>query len=250
MLFLSENKTQENFNYLAIKEEFLNQKIINKKLSVEIKNLLNFYDNLFKENQLLTTEIIKIKDDQNKKNESLYKSIEFSTISKILKHDEIFLLDEFFERDIKLELLYSSDKHGKEVKTFHKKCDGEKDTLVFYESEYGKRFGGFTKLPWASQYLYLKGDGSDFIFSLTHRKMFKNVKIHEYAIYNNPNFFPSFGGGHDIKIEENCFNDCYNTYSNFPSSYGSPDIGKEGKKFFGGSWNFKITKIEVFKVKF
>ena len=61
-----------------------------------------------------------------------------------------------------MDLLYSSDLHGQDVRTYHSKCDEINITLVLFEFDYKKRFGRLTKLKWTFIRGFVYGEGSDF----------------------------------------------------------------------------------------
>jgi len=173
--------------------------------------------------------------------------------SKILSNEENekLLFTEWFGKEFSMDLLYSSQLHGKDVSEFHNRCDGESNTLTLIKSDKGFRLGGFTYLKFSSENKFEKGDGNDFIFSLDKKKMFKNNKDHIYALYNNPNMFPTFGYPSDIYIHKTCFTSITASYSSFPSSYGV-GLVSEGEKntYFTGTYNFIVEMIEVFKINF
>ena len=163
--------------------------------------------------------------------------------------DKVLLLD-WVGKFFYLELLYSSNIHGQNVSTFHKRCDNKSLTLTLYKSKNGRRFGGFTYLTFSSVNQFVKGNGEDFIFSLDTRKMFKNNKDLIYSLYNNLNFFPTFGYPSDLYIHKDCFK--HNTsYSSFPTSYGhGTNEPNADNTYFAGTKNFLLDLIEVYQVIF
>ena len=246
-------KYQSNFQ-----QNDLNNIIKNIHKLLEEKNIQNFIEekknhkfleekNILKENQIYNHEIIKDKDNLKKNFDLQIKTFDNCNESKILKNDEILIIKDWVGGNFNLELLYSSQIHGKECKFFHSQCDGVGDCIVFIESENGRRFGGFTKLKWSSITGYMKGDGTDFIFSLTKRRKFKNNKNPEYAIYNCSTHFPTFGY-QDIELREGCFENKYST-SRIKTSYGVGELLEEDEKIYlAGSEFFVVNKLEVFKV--
>ena len=96
---------------------------------------------------------------------------------------------------------------------------------------------------------------SDFIFSLTKEKMFKNNNKKRETLFNNKDYFPCFGdwtmfNGFDIYLTHDCFT-TRNSYSHFPSSYGVGDVIDENKSIYlTGNNNFKVLRIEIFKINF
>jgi hypothetical protein len=88
-----------------------------------------------------------------------------------------------------------------------------------------------------------------FLFSLRNKKnlapFIANVKPGrvQYAIYCNPNYGPTFGGGNDVHISDNA-NGNQESYSNFGHSYQPPPGTADS--VLAGSYNFTPTEIEVF----
>lgn len=183
------------------------------------------------------------------------KFLKFTNVSRILYEEEFTLLQSWLENlKFKIDLMYSSEIHGDRVEIFHKKCDGVKDTLtlIFADNEY--RFGGFSTIPWSSNRGFSAGNGREFIFSLNKKKKYHNDKNMDKAIYNNPQYFPTFGSGCDINMHFDCFhvNNSY-TYSNFQHSYGSKDklkLENNEKNYLTGKSNFRVIRMEVFKIYF
>jgi hypothetical protein len=54
------------------------------------------------------------------------------------------------------------------IVAFHSRCDGHGATFFVAKSAQGKRFGGFTSLPWGSTSCMSKSDPSAFLFSLSN----------------------------------------------------------------------------------
>ena len=90
-----------------------------------------------------------------------------------------------------------------------------------------------------------------FLFSLRNNEhiapFIANVKpgCEAGAIYCDPSFGPSFGGGHGIYIANNA-NYNKHSYSYFGCSYQSPPGVRDVKTLLAGSFNFTPTEIEVF----
>jgi hypothetical protein len=92
-----------------------------------------------------------------------------------------------------------------------------------------------------------------FLFSLRNKEnlapFIANVKPgnEQYAVYCNPSYGPSFGGGHahDLHISNNA-NGNQGSYSGFGNSYQPPPGTVEANSLLAGSRNFTPTEIEVF----
>ena len=72
--------------------------------------------------------------------------------------------------------------------------------------------------------------------------------IEKHAIYCNPGYSATFGGGHDIFIGNNA-NVNTTSYSNLGHSYKHPQFtsgSNEAKTLLAGSYNFQVQEIEAF----
>jgi len=109
-------------------------------------------------------------------------------------------------------------------------------------------FGGYTELPWTSSGAY-GVDANAFIFLLkSSRKGEKPEKFAckntTYSVYHNGAYGPTFGGGHDFHLCDNC-NTVNGSYSNYGHSYG----GSSDNSKIAGSYNFLVVDFEVFQLK-
>jgi hypothetical protein len=117
-------------------------------------------------------------------------------------------------------------------------------------SNNGKIFGGYTSESWgfagnSSAYKY---DATAFIYSLTHKAKCATQKNTSYSICDQGTYGPTFGGGNDIRIYDNCNTrgDNYCDPNQGNSSYALPP-GADNT-FLAGSYNFTVTEIEVYQV--
>ena len=106
-------------------------------------------------------------------------------------------------------------------------------------------------------YIFLSGvrwiqSNNTFLFSLKnsdnqHYKM--NVTIPDYATYCYPSYGPTFGGGFDLLIYDNCHMNT-NSYSNLGYTYKLPTgyvyNTDQAKRLLAGTRNFKVDEYEVF----
>ena len=90
-----------------------------------------------------------------------------------------------------------------------------------------------------------------FLFSLRNKEnlapfIANVVPGHEqYAVFCNPSYGPTFGGGHDLHISNNA-NGNQGSYSLFGNHYQRPPGTVEANSLLAGSRNFTPTEIEVF----
>jgi len=143
-------------------------------------------------------------------------------------------------------LCYRASLHGWDAFTFHSLCDGKKNTVTVIESNHYV-FGGYTDVPWGSTtnhggYRYTD---KAFIYSLRNEEGIRPikgmVKDPPQAIYVNPSYGPTFGGGHDIYIADNA-NGNGNSYTRIGISYDAPTGVKEQITIV----RFTPDEVEVF----
>ncbi len=156
-----------------------------------------------------------------------------------------------FENETKFELVYRASRDGFSASSFHSKCNSIPKSLTIIKTTNNYVFGGYTEAAWYSNGQYTSNDNT-FIFSLINKNN-APIKIKctypPYAIYNNPSYGPSFGGGHDLYISDSS-NINTSSYSNLGSSYCHPLYASgsiDAQSFLAGSYNFQTVEIEVFK---
>ena len=66
-----------------------------------------------------------------------------------------------------------------------------------------------------------------------------------YAIYRSSSYGPTFGGGHDIFIEDNS-NSNTNSFTSFGVSYSLPSGIKDKRTILAGTFKFTPDEVEVF----
>jgi len=127
---------------------------------------------------------------------------------------------------------------------FHGKCNDQGPTVTVVLSTTNYVFGGFTKQSWKSSAAYVH-DPKAFIFSLNHKTKHNNQKNNN-SIYTHPSYGPTFGGGNDIYISDNCNANNF-SYSSSNSTYELPP-NTNGQVYFAGAYNFTVKEIEVYAV--
>ena len=137
--------------------------------------------------------------------------------------------------------MYRASRDGFATSNFHSKYDGKSYTVTFVETLIGRRFGGFTDQSLDQSNNYKTGSNG-FIFSLDNKEIYYN-KNSSYNIYCNSGYGPSFGGGHDFYLCNNC-NTSYSSYDNSDHSYQT-----NGKKYaMAGTNNFYVKDYEVYQI--
>ena len=152
-----------------------------------------------------------------------------------------------------MELLYRGTRDGSRSNIFHNKCDNQGPTLCLCKNEKGNIFGGYASISWTTTSgNYYSANGS-FLFTLTNihntaPTKYPNTQNQGNAVYHNSGYGPTFGGGLDLYISDDCLN---NNSSSSNLGYSYPDILGKGYSVFSGdinSRNFKLKEIEVFKL--
>ncbi|XP_020623000.1 neural cell adhesion molecule 2-like isoform X2 [Orbicella faveolata] len=144
-------------------------------------------------------------------------------------------------------LCYRASTHGWSISTFHSKCDGKRDTVtIIKKGQYV--FGGYTDISWESSGGY-SSTSNAFIFSLRNKEglgPFKSMVTRaSRAIERTTVHGPTFGGGHDICINDYA-NSNSNSYTNFGDSYSVPSGVQDRKTILAGSYKFTPVEVEVF----
>ena len=254
-LFIEPEKVKIDDEINELKEKIKKMEILNGNLKNEFeqfKNIVNEKINFTLKNEMEKVQRAndeKIKYLENKlvekdnhinqlKNEiKLFKN-DFDDIkdkgklmSKIITFSDLFFIEKGFifnfnKKIKKLNLLYrdSTEVNKKsQFKKFHEKCEDKDYTLVLVMSKNGKKFGGFTDLPWGKRQDIQKG----FIFSIDNERIFYDVSYIDTGKYEGPNF----GGFFRIKYDENGSKVCYINNNNL----------EEGNKCY-------FSEFEVYKV--
>ena len=144
---------------------------------------------------------------------------------------------------IKVNLLYQISRDGDNISTFYNKVKNKYPTLILIKSKLGYKFGGYTTNTWEQSNDYKK-DELAFLFSLNKQKKYniKNDQIKNAIIGYSDGF--TFGGGHDLKIYDQCTSNNKNYCSS--SSYNTTEI----YELNGGQRNFFVDELEVYNVEF
>ena len=144
-----------------------------------------------------------------------------------------------------MNLIYSATRDGDACTIFHSICDGVCPILALIKTKKGKRFGGFTSVPYQSSTTFKgKKDDLAFIFSIDKKKTY-DVDKGTNAVCSYKNYGPVFYG------YEYC-----NIYliGNFLSVEGN--VAKKGDRYKttedyeinGGDKKFLAVEVEVYQV--
>jgi hypothetical protein len=123
-----------------------------------------------------------------------------------------------------MELLYRGSEHGFRAAAFHEKCGEAENTLTLVRTEFGKTIAAFTPYKWHSvpndQFVSNPAGGS-FILALDLKEKLIPVETTQ-LIYNYPNNGPTFGGGCDVYISDQC-NSNSSSHAGLISTYNTAD---------------------------
>lgn len=110
-----------------------------------------------------------------------------------------------------LTMLFDSQVNGANL--FHNLCDNGGATIVIGKVEPDVVVGGYNPASWNSSGGYSSSQGAFLFVSKPVMTQFSCLQV-QHAAMNNGNYGPTFGGGHDLHIQNN------GTYSCNGSSYG------------------------------
>ena len=130
---------------------------------------------------------------------------------------------------------------GKIYKRKCTECNGKGKTLTLVRNTKGYRCGAFITQSWSSSNNYIN-DPNAFLFSLEFKEYYP-IYDGTNAIYDYSSYGPTFGDGHDLYIAHCCTQN-NSSYCNFPYRY----CGTRSRGLTGGSYNFKVNKLEVYKI--
>ena len=230
------------------KDEIINNLIKdNKELKTKVEHLekkMNDYEkrlNIIEEK--LSNKKENMQNISNKGNNDIFDSNIINEEDKNILNDWINI-----NNDKKIKLLYKASRDGDNYQDFYRLCENKGPTLTVALTTKGYKFGGFTKLSWKNPN---KGSGSNeyfedkdaFIFSLNKRKKYyPNIQKKNSAVCMWSDRGPSFGGGNDLTLHNNCLHN-NNSYNSCPKTY-------ETEKFElnGGEYHFTVKDYEVYLV--
>ncbi len=133
-----------------------------------------------------------------------YSSKNLENINKNVK-DQIAISDilkvanKFMSNKIKKsKLIYKASKNGWNASTFHNLCDNKGPTITIATLQDGRFIGAYSPVNWGkANYVYINNKNS-FLFDNEQKYTIDEFNLYAYAIYQNPNYGPTFGAGHDF----------------------------------------------------
>ena len=208
--------------------------ILNNRIN-DLEKRIKILEDKFEEK--VTTETVQTSD--NAKNEFFF--------SDILNDDDKKLLKEWFNENNNksIKLLYKTSRDGDGYQDFYNKCENKGPTITIALTTSGNKFGGYTSLSWKkpSDSYKFYSDNNAFLFSLNKKKKYFQKKYGDVeAVYMWRNRGPSFGGGNDMTLNNNCLHNS-SSYNNCPYSYQT-----EKCELNGGEYNYMVKDYEVYSI--
>ena len=151
-------------------------------------------------------------------------------------------------------LLYSISKDGCNNTTFHQKCDNKGPTVTILYNAQGSVYGGYTSVPWnTGRNGNYDVDASAFMFRLQYNGTKATCKFPcinpANAIYQNTNYGPIFGGGHDLCTFNGTINKSGDTFAlngSFGINKGFSSQGVPANEINNGT--MAVVELEVYQV--
>jgi hypothetical protein len=205
--------------------------------------------------------------DEDEEAEIFHRQIEFFGLSEVMRppckfdsaiiteSEHFMALGQFMGEDgihAEPELLYRASTHGWTAANFHQHCDNKGATLTVIKTNGGFIFGGFISDPWVThgQHCGAGNPGKTFLYSLHCNAGLPPTKMRHKpgttAGHHNASYGPTFGGNHDLHVQNNANGNCNNV--NIGASYELP-AGQHGQNFLTGSGTFACAEIEVFQLR-
>ena len=238
---------EENVIIFEIKNDIFENGAAKIKIPEHERDLNAQVESLTKTVSELRKEILAFKIKEKDKDEAAIKSFQGSSF---LKDEEKKIISKWIHPNkiIRFNMLFSTDKDGDSSSQFHYYCDGIFPTVTVVLDSTGRRFGGFSMQNWCpspSGGSYSRAPES-FIFSLTNNQKFELTdQFNKNAIYRNTSCGPTFGGGHDLCLANQCKSNT-SSYCN-KSAYNTGNNNLLGGN---GSQSFQVTTYEVYQVIF
>ena len=170
--------------------------------------------------------------------------------SDIINEEDKKILNDWINinNDKKIKLLYKASRDGDNYQDFYRLCENKGPTITVALTTKGYKFGGFTKLSWKNPN---NGNGSNkyyedneaFIFSLNKkRKYYPKLDKKKFAVCMWSDRGPSFGGGNDLTLNNNCLHN-NNSYNSCPHTYQTEKCELNGVEDY-----FTVKDYEVYSV--
>ncbi|XP_068749060.1 uncharacterized protein [Montipora capricornis] len=144
-------------------------------------------------------------------------------------------------------LCWRGSRDGWASSTFHSLCNGKGPTVTVIKVNQNI-FGGYASISWDNSASY-KNDPNAFLFSLENQinnpqRLTQQNPNDGHSVYSNNGYGPTFGGGHDLYVENNAKGRT-GSYTNI-HNYRKPSGTSSYNTFLAGKYNFDPSEIETF----
>ena len=140
--------------------------------------------------------------------------------------------------------LFRASVNGYSAAAFHNTCNGQAPLFFVFRANTGYIATAYTTVAFnnTNNYQYSTNNFLNNLWngSSTSATKYFSTGTPQYAIYDTYSYGPTFGGGHDMYIPDNCN---VNTGYTSPYTYGAPS----SSLFFGNYSSWTITDYEVYK---
>ena len=179
------------------------------------------------------------------------KSVTNVSPSMIITRNDFNIISNWIDTNNKFKytLLYRATRDGDSSLSFHDHCDNKGNTVTLVLTTTNLIFGGYSDVTWKKfsdidDWVYKESDKA-FIFSMTNKKKYPIRRTEtDRAIFLRGSNGPTFGFGHDIKVNNNCL--ISKSTCNTPTSYGDMT---ERNEINNGEREFIAKEVEVFLVE-
>jgi hypothetical protein len=138
-------------------------------------------------------------------------------------------------------LLYKASRDGWSPQKFHELCDSAFGTITIARLTDGRLIGGYNPVYWNGT--GYKNPDDAFLFDNNEKYMPIGYAQNNYSIYCSPNYYPTFGGGHDFYINPS------KSLQNNSWTYKNPSNNAP----LGNKWNkiiyHSINDLEVYAMQ-
>ncbi|KAK8797595.1 hypothetical protein WA158_005941 [Blastocystis sp. Blastoise] len=233
--------------------EYITQYVKNGYIDIEEDKIIDI------NKELLENEMVELFGDQGKeaaKEEMMGRPTVFINSKIIEKRCFETPLVNWLGKEKKWKLLFRAREHDYKASEFHKYCDNKGETVTIIKhighNNHINIFGGYTDQSWAgSGYKFYS---KEFLFTLSNEHGIPPTK-YDYissdkscGIYCNSSYGPTFGGGHDIYIS----NDCHSNTNSYCKASCYSEVNTPQKKSLfvntnnaNSRNNYKVEDYEV-----
>ena len=143
-------------------------------------------------------------------------------------------------------LLFKGTVDTDNTKIFHKKCDNQKNIILFILTAKNYIFGGYTSVGFDCSG-NAKKDEESFLFSVDFQKIYE-LKQDLFAIFCNKNCGPIFCGKAD-GLYNICVPDKFFKNKSYTCKYGIPFNTTDFFELNHGEKEYQIVELEVYKIE-